>query len=100
AVPPLPHDPNIDPPHATMFSMALLEALQRIRVRYNRNIVVECAYVCRAHLVESGRCCRGDADHIARHGDGVAVDFRPEPRNAANVQSLWRETRAVADAFN
>ncbi|MGH9900339.1 MAG: hypothetical protein ACRD68_00700, partial [Pyrinomonadaceae bacterium] len=97
--PPPPHSPNVPTPQGTRFSLALLEILARVRVRYNAPLTITCAYVCPGHNTEINRCCRNEFWPFATHLNGTAIDFHPA-RNSANIISLWRELTTVRDAYN
>lgn len=97
AAPPPPHNPADSPLKETKFALALLEILERNRVRYDRALTIEHAHICLTHVVEA-RCFAGrGGEHFA----GVAVDLRDAAGNTqARVANLWREVGAVCAAFN
>jgi N-acetyl-anhydromuramyl-L-alanine amidase AmpD len=87
-------------PTSTKFSLALLEALQHIRKHYNADVDVRRSHVANDHLGNAALCCATDAAAVGRHGDGIAVDFRPGALNPANCSSLWNSARWVLETFN
>ena len=97
AVPPTAHLPANAPPEETRFAYALLEVLQRIRVRYNRSLTIEQAHICPAHVGEV-RCPAGRSPE---HQAGVAVDFHDTAGHTqALARRLWTEVGAICTAFN
>ena len=105
SVPPTPHHPN-PIPQGTLFSLALLEILERVAVRYNdqprlapRSLDITCASVCRGHVTEVVRCCRNESAPFQDHIKGLAIDFRPD-RTQNNIRKLWNDLKTVCDAYN
>ncbi|MEM1127523.1 MAG: N-acetylmuramoyl-L-alanine amidase [Bacteroidota bacterium] len=91
-----------DPPTNVRFSLSLLQALEQVRVYYNRSLVVALAHVSRAHRGQVDLCVVNTIEAMAAHHQGLAVDFHPSRRDRTppRCQQLWNAVQAIVADFN
>lgn len=98
---PGPHDPPPTPAQSTRFSLALLEAMERIHQHLGASFRVALSHVCDGHAANAGLCLMNDADSMVKHKDGIAVDIQPAAHpTAATCKSLWNSVVAVVTPLN
>jgi hypothetical protein len=61
---------------------------------------VTLSFACAGHGANNTLCVMNDADTMAKHRDGVAVDFRPSNRTPASCQSLWNSVVTILNPVN